>query len=382
MHQNVKRATTAALSAGALVLPLAAPAAADWTVSEPLAEGLAGPLGLSVNMNGTIFVGESFSGTLTKIDRDGEKSAFVTVAAGPEGPSGEIAGVDARRMAQAAYVTTGGNESGPYAQLRSVNYRGETRLLADLQAYEEEENPDGDVRYGFLDLPASCVLPEGPPLGGTNGYTGIVEAHPYAVTSDPGGWVVADAAGNSLVSVRRNGDVSTLAVLPRQELEVTAEARTAVNAFITEQNEGNEPGEPDIALLPECVVGSTYAFEPVPTDVELGRDGKLYVTTLPGGPEDPSLGARGKVYSVDRRTGAVEEVAAGFFAATDLALADDGTIFVAELFGGRISQVVDGEPELVAELPTPGALDWHDGVLYAAVDVFGEQGGRVVTLTP
>ncbi len=45
--------------------------------------------------------------------------------------------------------------------------------------------------------------------------------------------------------------------------------------------------------LPDCVVGVTYAFEPVPTDVEVGKDGYLYVTTLPGGPESPALGARG-----------------------------------------------------------------------------------------
>ena len=31
--------------------------------------------------------------------------------------------------------------------------------------------------------------------------------------------------------------------------------------------------------------GVTVNFEPVPTDVEVGRDGWLYVTTLAGGPE-------------------------------------------------------------------------------------------------
>lgn len=382
MHNHVRRAAVAGLATGALVLPLAAPAAADWTVSEPLAEGLAGPVGLSVNLNGSIYVGELFSGNLTKIDPAGERTTVTSVPAGPEGPSGGIAGVEATRLAQAAYVTSGGTEAGPFGELRAFNYRGESRLLADLAAYEREENPDAGVRYGFLDLPATCALTGFDLPFVREGYAGIVESNPYAVTSDPGGWVVADAAGNTLISVRRNGDVSTLAVLPRQEVEVTAEVRAAINATITQGNEGNEPADPDMPLLPACVEGSTFAFEPVPTDVEMGPDGLLYVTTLPGGPESPELGPRGKVYSVDRRTGEVEEVASGFFAATNLTVADDGTVYVAELFGGRVSRVVDGEPELVVEVPTPGALDWHRGALYASIGVFSEEGGSVVRITP
>ena len=39
--------------------------------------------------------------------------------------------------------------------------------------------------------------------------------------------------------------------------------------------------------------GSTYYFEPVPTDVEVGPDGKLYVTTPPRRPRGPEpLGTR------------------------------------------------------------------------------------------
>ena len=54
---------------------------------------------------------------------------------------------------------------------------------------------------------------------------------------------------------------------------------------------------------PACVVGEEYAFEPVPTDVEFGPDGWLYVSSLPGGPEDASLGARGAVFRVNPWTG-------------------------------------------------------------------------------
>jgi sugar lactone lactonase YvrE len=80
------------------------------------------------------------------------------------------------------------------------------------------------------------------------------------------------------------------------------------------------------------------------------RNGLLYVTLLPGGPEDPSLGARGAVYSVNARTGDVAFVACGFLGATGLALGPDGTIYVAELFGNRISTVSGTGAEPFAEV--------------------------------
>ena len=45
----------------ALLVPMGAPAAAA-TVSDPIIEGLAGPLQLAVGSDGTVYVGQSFSG--------------------------------------------------------------------------------------------------------------------------------------------------------------------------------------------------------------------------------------------------------------------------------------------------------------------------------
>ena len=377
MHSTARRAAVAVLSAGALVLPLASPGAAADHVSDPLAEGLIGPLGLSLAKDGGVYVAEAFAGTLTRINRDGTRSAVATA----EG--GFLPGVDATRMAQAVYTVSGGTEEGgPFAELRRIKPNGETPLLADLFAFESEENPDADVHYGFaagaLDPECAAQVPEW--VGGGAGYDGIIESNPYAVTATPGGWVVADAAGNSLVAVGRNGDVSALAVLPTHDIVLTAEQIAAVNAGLQPGPDG-EPAPPPI---PGCVAGETYSFEPVPTDVELSRDGRtLYVSTLAGGPEDPSLGPRSKVFTVDRRTGEVEEIASGLFAATDLAVSPDGTVYVAELFGGQISMIVDGEPEAVAEVPSPAAVEWHRGMLYATVDVFNEEdGGKLVMITP
>ncbi len=383
MHSTARRTAVAVLSAGALVLPLASPAsAASGDVSDPLADGLVGPLKISIAISGGAYVAESFRGALTRSNRDGSTSV---AGMAPEGA--EIAGIDATRMAQAVYLTSGPRGDGFFAELRRLRANGESSLLADLQAWEEQENPDGDVHYGFTAgaLPAACASQVPEFLGGGQGYDGIVESHPYGVTATAGGWVVADAAGNSLISVSRTGEVSTLAVLPVHTTKLTAEAITALNASLAEQNAGNEPGEPDLPPIPACVAGYDYAFESVPTDVEVGPNGKLYVSTLAGGPEDPSLGARSKVFTVDRRTGAMQEYATGLFAATDLAVSPTGTVYVAELFAGQISRIVRGKPVQVAEVPLPAAVEWHRGMLYAAIDVFpGEQGpdGKLVTIQP
>jgi hypothetical protein len=333
---------------------MAAPAAAV-TVSDPIVDGLAGPLQLAVGSDGTVYVGQAFSGKLTVVGKRGGTKDLVSA------PGTEIAGVAAAGKGTLTFTTSGETEDGFFAEVRRVLPNGKVRSLADLFAFETNNNPDRVNSYGFQGLTPDCADQVPDEIGGQP-YQGIIESHPYAVALLPGGSrVVADAAGNDLVRVAANGKVSALAVLPPQPLEVTEEVAAGVG-------------------LPECTIGSSYNFEPVPTDVEVGPNGLLYVSTLPGGPEDPGLGARGAVYSVDPATGHVALVAGGFLGATNLAVAPNGTIYVAELFGNRISTVSGGGAKPFVEVPSPAAVEWADGKLYATVDVFGN--GSVVTITP
>ena len=130
-----------------------------------------------------------------------------------------------------------------------------------------------------------------------------------------------------------------MAVLPAQPLVIT-EAISAAAGM-----EG------------KCV-GVTYNFESVPTDVEVGRDGWLYVTTLAGGPESPAFGARSSVYRVNPRNGQVKLVATGLAGATNLAL-HNGKIYVAEFFAGRISVIKNGQPK--PYLTLPGVVSMESG---------------------
>jgi hypothetical protein len=351
---------TVALTVAAITIsvavPMSVPAAAQ-TVSDPIIDGLSGPLGLAVGSDGTVYVTQSsfeaFSGTLTAVGKKGTTDLVSS--------SGSVIdGVDATGKGTVTYTTIGEDEEGFFAEVRRVQPNGKVRVLADTLAFETANNPDQVNTYGFQDLTAECAAQVPEEIGGEP-YTGIVDSHPYSVLLQGGSRIVADAGGNDLLRISPNGTISVVAVLPPQPAEVTADAAGTLG-------------------LPECTIGSTYNFEPVPTDVELGPDGLLYVTLLPGGPEDPSLGARGSVYSVDPDSGAISFVASGFLGATGLAVAPDGTIYVAELFGNRISTVSGTGAEPFVDVPSPAAVEWAKGKLYATVDVFGN--GSVVTITP
>jgi len=99
----------------------------------------------------------------------------------------------------------------------------------------------------------------------------------------------------------------------------------------------------------------------------VGPRDALYVSTLPGGPEDPSAGARGSVYTANPSTGASTRLATGFAGATNLAVTADGTVYVAELFGGKISQVNRrGEVSTFKSLDGPLAVETQGAFVYAA----------------
>lgn len=325
---------------------------------QTVASGLAGPLGLAVGADGTVYVSESNAGTVDSIDTHGNKH----VIAGSANNLG-TAGVDVSRSGTVAYTLTSGEGApAPVGLLNSVRPNGVVSTLGDLAALEKHRNPDHRHSYGFLNLSAACAAQIPPEIGGSP-YHGDVNSNPYAVASmADGSWVVADAGGNDLVRVRSHGHLSVVAVLPPNKTVITSAIAGAVG-------------------LPSCTVGKTYAFEPVPTDVEVGPHGLLYVTSLPGGPEDASLGARGAVYAVNPRTGHSWLVARGFLGATDLAVSASGTIYVTELFGNRVAQIKHGRITLVRTLEQPSAIEWHKGKLYVTTGTFGPD-GSVVSFWP
>jgi hypothetical protein len=108
---------------------------------------------------------------------------------------------------------------------------------------------------------------------------------------------VVDAAGNDLLRVAPNGEISTLAVFPQRVLD--------------------DPSSPGTQIL----------MDAVPTSVAVGPDGALYVSQLTGFPF-PVGGAR--IYRLV--PGEEPQIyAEGFTNVVDIAFDDDGSLLVLEL---------------------------------------------------
>ena len=287
---------------------------------------------------GSVYFSDGFAGTVTKITRRGERVVARV--------KGEIAGVEFAPRGNTMAFTAGTQRSNT---LR-IRRPGHRTVVGHLKSYESRVNPDAGQTYGVVAGGNDCANEFFAQIsGGPATYQGIVDSHPYQVASLPrGAWAVADAAGNSILKVNRRGRVSTLALLPPQPMTFTQEQADALGA-------------------PDCIVGVTYAFEPVPTDVERGPKGSLWVSTLPGGPEDPSLGARGSIYRISRH-GDVRRVATGFLGATNLAVTPRGVAYVAELFGGQITRVArNGARRQAVAVKNPLAVEATRSHLYVGV---------------
>lgn len=317
------------------------------------ASGLFLPLSLGVGTGGTAYVSQNALGVLTRVGPDGTSS--VVASANP----GDELGAVSVRNGTIYYATN--TQDHTAAELYAMPVGGVAAPLADLYAYESSANPDQVNSYGFVDLPQSCLdqfdpaAPTGPAA-----YTGIVDTHPYASLPLNDAVYVADAGANAILKVGYDGTVSTAAVLPAGDpIVVTSEIAAGVG-------------------FPACSVGFGYRFEPVPTDVEQGGDGWLYVTSLPGGPEDASLGARGSVYRFNPATGEVQFVAGGFVGATDLAVSKrTGLIAVTELFGGpkgtgQVSVFHPTRTKRVVKIPvtSPSAIELAGNSVYVTTNSF------------
>lgn len=347
-----KRLALACVAAGALAVTAAAASASSASAaptakptpkwSRVLTDQVLAPFQLAVPA-GKVYVADGFTGQVSRI----ENGSLVPIVNVP----GEVDGVDVS-VDGLSLAYTSSTEAGTFITIRT---KGKPDVVKNLREFEDQYNPDGVVTYGLQNV-GSDVCPAGQDwLQAITGlpatYPGQKDSHPYSVVSLGGGdWAVADAAANDILKVTAKGDVSVISVMPKQPAVITQGLLDSLGA----------PGGAS------CLAGLTYAFEPVPTDVERGTSNRLWVTTLPGGPEDPSAGARGSVYTVNRSTGAATRYATGFAGATNLAVAPEGSVYVTELFAGTITKVApNGTKSTFAQLPGAVSVEFFGNKIYA-----------------
>ena len=329
---------------------------AEPTVT-PIAKKLAGPLSAAQAPDGTRYWTDSFAGPLYK-----QTPAGVVSVVFPGSKKETAEGVSADGGLLRFTTGSGDNKAG---KVWTLDATGAPQLIGDTYKYEKSANPDGKFEYGFLNTPESCLaqLPKQIPPA----YSGVKESHPYATATANGITYVADAGANAIFAISPTGVFSTVAALKPVRAMITADGAEANH-------------------MPACAVGKRYALEAVPTDIEVGPDGQLYVTSLSGGPEDGTLGFNGRLLKINPATGKVKTLVGGLFTPTGVAVASNGDVYVAQLFPGLISKMKAGSSKLkpYVEVPLPAAVEATPTGLLATINALPgkKPKGQVVTINP
>jgi hypothetical protein len=336
---------TAAAALAVALVPVTAEA--GGTQQTTVASGLNGPRGLAFSPDGALYVAEAGSGGAAPCMQgpEGDTICF--------GTSGSVTRVDHNRQTRVltglpSLAAPGGAQGiGP----SDVSFQGKGNMYVTLGL-------GGDPGVIRPALPAAgqkmgWLLRNGKPAVDIAAYEATadpdkieINSNPNSVLALPGGQVVADAGGNSLLWVSGRGKISTLAVFPQRMVDAP----------------------PELNLPP----GTQVPMQAVPTSVVRGPDGALYVGELTGFPF-PKGAAR--VYRVVPGH-APEVYAEGFTNIIDLGFAN-GKLYVLEIArngllsgdqaGALIRVGSHGAQQVVpADLTLPGGLTFRDGDAYVS----------------
>jgi len=308
--------SAAALAAAALTATPAASADPAPALT-PIGGDFVSPLHLAFGPGKTLYVADAFVGSIQKIKwRTGVRT---TVFQGGQ----PLPGIDVASNGAIKATLSIGDPTQPLpTSLIGVNQAGKSWKLADLLAYEQANNPDGQ----------NPAAPDS-------------QSNPYSVLALKHRTIVADAGANDLLVVR-HGKVSTLTVFP---------------TFTAEGCGPNNNGD--------------VSCDPVPTDVELGPDGYLYVSGL--GAE-----VEGHIYKVNQWTGQIVQTWGGLPPLTGIAVASDGTIYASSIFAGAILRIATDGSTSAAQVPFPTDVEIGGGMIVVGSMPLSGGPGAVYKVSP
>lgn len=253
--------------------------------------GFTSPLfGMAPAPDGAVLVADAGAGVVS-FDGDVGTPEIPLVGVSDVGPLGR----------RAAWATTGAMGD-PTTDVGQALYRvsnGETRLVANLFAFEEATDPDGAG----------------------------ADSNPFDVQSLGGhAALVVDSGGNDLLRVNNQGDIDVLAIFP-VELASSQNLKDLAGC----------PTAPEDPFAFVCGLPELVPTESVPTSVAIGPDGFYYVGELKGfpAPTDASSIWRVAPDASNAVCGAspdcVKVFDGGFTSIIDLAFDAAGVLHVAEL---------------------------------------------------
>src|SRR5436309_6274460 len=281
---------TAPVVVAAIVLALTASiASADGPGWKTISQDFHGLLfGLNVGQNGQLLVADSGAGP-TKLDPDSGDTSLITSLPNV---------TDVIQIGQREYMALTG-ESDPAVPTSGRVFRikdGDVTEVADLGKFEADSDPAGDG----------------------------VDSNPFDLAKlSRNKIVVADAGGNDILIVDKDGNVDWVATLPQHEVP-TQPVKDAA---------GCPAGPPDICTLPD-----TFSADPVATTVAIGPDGAIYAGELTGFPATPGFSRVWRIEPDARHVrcgtdddGCTLVETPPFTSIVDITFGKDGTAYVVEL---------------------------------------------------
>jgi hypothetical protein len=298
-----------------------------------VAEGLNNPRHVAISPNGKIYVAEAGAGGDAECDFAHPLGTFSIGFSGSVARIGADGSVDRVVEGLPSIINEEGETLGP----SDIAFKGSKDFVLSIGLGGSDEFrascPDGELlgtlvsgRVGkdnvklFADVVANeaAANPDGTDI----------DSNPVGVLRRGGSYVVADAGGNAIVKASHKGAFSTVTAVPRA------------------------PAPPPFGDA-----------DPVPTSVVRGPDGAFYFSQLTGFPFTPGVANIWRVVPGSAPT----VYASGLTNVTDLAFANDGSLYAVEIASTGIPNFATGA---LVKIP------WGGGTTHATVagDLFAPYG--------
>lgn len=299
-RKRIARLLAAASALVLLLAPMRASASTEYHFDPAVYDITATPNGgIALAQNGSVLIA-----------RNGEVRHVADVPLEPSNPA--VNGLEAIGNRN-FLATTAAGDLAIGGKLWHVTPAG-ARLVADIGAFERANDPDAFSGPQWKDQRCEAV----------DGFSAGPQTNPYHLTaSSASEALVADAAGNTLLSAQMNGRVDWVAIFTPPVVGGSA---------------SSDPGDWMVRFHLDDPDETPCYVQPVPTSVAVGPDGATYVGELTGATaavfDAPGLSRIWRIapgaHNVVCPSAECEMVLGGLTSVIDIEFGPDGLLYVVE----------------------------------------------------